>query len=50
MPDLDQDKAKALQEKGEAEQKMMSSDYSGARDNLLRAQQLFQLFMALVQW
>lgn len=41
MPDLDQDKAKALQEKGEAEQKMMSGDYSGARDNLHRAQQLF---------
>jgi curved DNA-binding protein CbpA len=42
MPDyLDRDKAKALQEKGEAEQKIMSSDYSGARDKLLRAQQLF---------
>ncbi|GLT73408.1 hypothetical protein SLA2020_452690 [Shorea laevis] len=41
MPDLIQDKAKALQEKGEAEQKMMRSDYSGARDNLHRAQQLF---------
>ncbi|XP_059443865.1 uncharacterized protein LOC132175822 [Corylus avellana] len=42
MPDyLDRDKVKALQEKGEAEQKMMSSDYSGARDKLLRALQLF---------
>ncbi len=38
---MNQNKVKALLEQRDAEQKIICNDYTGARDNLLRAQQLF---------
>lgn len=38
---MDQNKGKASWEKRDAEQKIVSNDYTGAMDNLLRAQQHF---------
>ena len=41
MPDINQNKKKAILEQWDAEEKILSNDYTGARDNLLMAQKLF---------
>ena len=41
MPDINQNKKKAILEQRDAEQKILCNDHTGARDNLLMAQKLF---------